>query len=269
MELLKAVLLGLVQGFSEFLPISSSGHLVLASEILNFHEEGIAFEVFLHFGTLLSVLVAFRKEIGKMIIAPYLVWIKKTTDEEIQEFLRWDWYVILATIPAAVVGLTFKDELEALFSSVLLVVVLLMITGLIMWSSKFMREKGTVLTGGNTFLIGLAQAFAILPGISRSGSTIVSGLAMGINRETVAKFSFIMSLPAIAGAFILKFKDLMAVPPAADQILNLVIGTIVSAVSGYIAILWLLDVVKKGKLEWFGYYCMAVSVSGFIWYVFQ
>jgi len=135
-----------------------------------------------------------------------------------------------------------------------------------MWLSRFMRDRSKRLTFGNTFLIGIVQAFAILPGISRSGSTIVTGLAMGISRDKVARFSFILSLPAIAGAFILKVNDLAASPPASGELLNLIVGTLVSFSSGYLAIIWLLDVVRKGKLEWFGYYCLAVSLTGFIWY---
>lgn len=266
MELLKAVILGLVQGLSEFLPISSSGHLVIFAEILNFHEEGIAFEVFVHFGTLLSVLLAFRKEISKMIVAPFAIWINKSTDPELKEFLNWDYYIIIATIPAVIIGLTLKDPIEGLFSNILLVFFTLMVTAIIMWAAQFLKFRNKDLSYGRTFLIGIAQAFAILPGISRSGSTIFMGMALGIEREKVARFSFIMSVPAILGATVLKLKDLFETPPALSEILNLIVGTIVAFVSGYFAIIWLLDIVKKGKLQIFGYYCFAVSISGLLWY---
>ena len=117
MDLIKSIILGLVQGLSEFLPISSSGHLVIFAEILNFHEEGVAFEVFVHFGTLMSIFVAFRKDLIKMIIAPFAVWINKSEDPELKESLRWDLFVIIATIPAVVVGLTFEEQIEAAFSN--------------------------------------------------------------------------------------------------------------------------------------------------------
>ena len=267
MELLKALLLGLIQGLSEFLPISSSGHLVIFSEILNFHEEGIAFEVFVHFGTLLSVLVAFRYELQRMLMAPYIVWIKKDrSDAELQKYLNWDLYIIVATIPAVIVGLIFKDAIEGFFGSVLLVFFMLLITALLMWAAQFLRPKDVDFSYGRSFLIGVAQAFAIMPGISRSGSTIFTGMALGLNREDVARFSFLMSIPAILGAVVLKLRDLLAAPPTSAEMLNILAGTVMAAISGYLAIIWLLDVVKKGKLQWFGYYCFALSLSGFIWY---
>lgn len=269
MDILNAILLGLVQGLSEFLPISSSGHLVLAANILDFQKEGIAFEVFVHFGTLLSVFVAFRKEIVHMIIAPYSIWIKKENNQELKEYLNWDFYVLIGTIPAVIIGLFFKDQIESLFSSVILVLIMLSITGTIMIIPKFLPVSDKPLTKKNSFIIGISQAFAILPGISRSGSTIVTALAFGIDREKAAKFSFILSLPAVLGATILKTKDLIDIPPAQGEILLLIIGAIAAFISGYVAIIWLLDLVKKGKLEWFGYYCFFVSISGFLWYFFN
>jgi len=266
LDLLKSILLGLVQGLSEFLPISSSGHLVIFAEILNFHEEGIAFEVFVHFGTLLSIFVAFRKELLKMIKAPFAVWINKNEDPELKEYLRWDLFVLIATIPAGVIGLAFKDQIEMAFSNVLLVYFMLAITGLIMTITPKLKNKGTPFTATNTFIIGFAQAFAILPGISRSGSTIFAGLAQGIDREKVAPFSFIMSIPAVFGAVLLKVKDLLEVGIDSSGIINYTAGTLVAFISGYLAIIWLLDIVKKGKLQWFGYYCFIVSAAGIIWY---
>ena len=191
MELIKAIILGLVQGLSEFLPISSSGHLVIFAEILNFHEEGIAFEVFVHFGTLLSVLLAFRKEISKMVIAPFAIWFNKSKDPELREFLNWDYYVIIATIPAVIIGFTLKDPIEGLFSNILLVFFTLIATAIMMITAQFLKFRNKDLSYGRSFLIGIAQAIAILPGI-------------------------IMSLPAVFGATILKLKDMMETPPASS-----------------------------------------------------
>lgn len=267
MELIKAMILGLVQGLSEFLPISSSGHLVIFSEILNFHKDGIAFEVFVHFGTLMSVLVAFRGDIIEMIKAPYLVWVKKDNNPDTREFLNWDFYIVVATIPAVIIGLGFKNSIEDLFESVLIVFYMLLVTGLIMWLSQFLKQrKEADFNYWRSFVIGIAQAFAIMPGISRSGSTIFTGMALGLDREKVAKFSFIMSIPAILGAVVLQVGDLMAAPPASGEIINLVAGTVVAFLSGYMAILLLLDMVKRGKLQWFGYYCFALAAVGLFWY---
>jgi len=266
LDFLKSIILGLVQGLSEFLPISSSGHLVIFSDILNFHEEGVAFEVFVHFGTLLSILVAFRYELKKMVQAPFAVILSKTSDEELKEYFNWDLYIIVATIPAGIVGLLFKDQIEQLFSSSLLVYCMLAVTGLIMVISPHLKSRNIKLTFKNTFIIGVAQAFAILPGISRSGSTIFTGIAQGIDREKVARFSFLMSVPAIFGAVVLKVRDVLQTSITSSEIINYAAGTFVAFVSGYLAIIWLLDVVKKGKLQWFGYYCFVVSALGLTWY---
>ena len=264
--LLKAILLGIIQGLTEFLPVSSSGHLVVFANILNFQESGIAFEVFVHFGTLISVLVAFRKELGAMILAPYEVWVKKSENEEIKEFLMWDFYIIVATIPAVIVGLFFKDQIEQAFQSILLVFVMLLITGLLMFLTQYLKFRNVKFNFKNTFIIGIAQSFAILPGISRSGSTIFTGMAQGMDREKVAKFSFIMSVPAILGAVVLKLNDMINNPPLSSEITGIALGTLFSAITGYLAIVLLMNVVKKGKLQWFGYYCFALGLIGLIWY---
>lgn len=268
MELLKAIILGIIQGFSEFLPISSSGHLVIFAELLQFKKTGIAFEVFVHFGTLLSVLIAFHKDLKNMLIAPFKIYLSGSTDKTLEEALRWDYYIIIGTLPAVIIGFTLKDPIETLFSNVLLVFFMLMITAFLMWFAQFLKERNTAFNVLNSFFIGLAQAFAILPGISRSGSTIFTGMALGLPRERVARFSFILSIPAIFGATVLKLNDLISRPPTSDEILNLAAGTLFSFISGYIAIIWLLDVVKKGKLQWFGYYCFALSLTGIIWYFY-
>jgi len=265
-ELLKALLLGLIQGLSEFLPISSSGHLVIFAELLNFKDDGIAFEVFVHFGTLLSVLLAFRYELGKMINAPFQVWIKKSTDAELNMFLKWDLYISVATIPAVIVGFTLKNPIEALFDNVFLVFFMLLITATLMFSAQFLKQKNIDFSCSRSFIIGIAQAFAILPGISRSGSTIFTGMALGLDREKVARFSFLMSIPAILGAVVLKINDLLAQPPSVSEMINIGTGTVAAFVSGYFAIILLLDIVKKGKLQWFGYYCYLVGGIGIAWY---
>jgi undecaprenyl-diphosphatase len=255
LEIVKILILGIIQGLTEFLPISSSGHLVLVAEILNFKEEGVAFEVFVHLGTLFSVLVAFREEIYSMLVAPYRYWIRRENGSVTSEYLRWDLYIIIGSIPAAVIGLIFKEQIEAIFSNVTLVVFMLAVTGTILLISKYISSPEKKINGVRSFMIGIAQAFAILPGISRSGSTIVTALALGIEREKAAKFSFILSIPVILGATILKINDLIASHVSLSQIVYLLLGALTAFISGYFAILWLLNVVRKGKLELFAYYC--------------
>lgn len=268
MEILKSIILGIVQGLSEFLPISSSGHLVLFEEILNFKQSGIAFEVFVHFGTLIAVLIAFRKDIWKMILLlpalPKFIFNGIRINNSDDEYKALAFFIIIGSIPAAVIGILFKSQIESLFDSTILVLVALFVTGIIVWSSKFPKESKPFMNSIHSFIIGIAQAFAIIPGISRSGSTILTALWLGINRETAARFSFLLSVPVIFGASLIKLKDLLETPLPSDQVLNLIVGTVAALISGYIAIIWLLDVVRKQKLEWFGVYCIAVSVVGLV-----
>ena len=264
MELIKAVVLGIVQGLTEFLPISSSGHLVIGSELLDFQEKGIAFDVFLHLGTLLAVVLVFRKEILGMIVAPFL-YLKGERGDGVMHDLRWDLYVIISVLPAVVVGLFFKDTIEQMFSSLALVFVMLLVTGMLMVSSRYLRSKGLTLQGRHALIIGCAQAMAILPGLSRSGSTIFTGMALGLDRQLVARFSFIMSIPAILGSMVLQLGDLIENPPTSSAFINIAAGTGASALAGYFAIILLLDIVRRNRLEWFGYYCLLLGLIGMIY----
>lgn len=261
MELLKAIILGAVQGLTEFLPVSSSGHLVIGSELLNFKEQGVVFDVFVHLGTLLAVVVVFRRELLCMLMAPLQI-IKGDATEDTRQFLLWDLFIIVATLPAVVVGLFFKDSIEQLFSSVVVAYFMLVATGVIMIIAQFIPEKGKPLTWWRSLLVGCAQAMAILPGLSRSGSTIFTGMVLGIPRETIARFSFIMSVPAILGAAVLQAGTLLENPPASAGWFNLIAGTLTAAGSGYLAIKLLLDLIRRNRLQWFGYYCLVVASIG-------
>ncbi len=267
MEILKAMLLGAVQGLTEFLPISSSGHLVLGSELLNFQEQGLAFDIFVHFGTLISVCIVFRKELRAMLVAPLAV-IQGRADKELTHFFYWDIYVIVATLPAVVVGLFLKDSIDQLFGSLLLVYCMLFVTGLIMTLTPYIKEKDVKLNAPKALLIGCAQAMAIFPGLSRSGSTIFMGMALGVNRETVARFSFIMSIPAILGAVVLQSKDLLANPPDSGSLVLIAVGTLASAICGYFAIILLLNVIRRNRLHYFGYYCLVLASGGLLYTFF-
>lgn len=267
MELLKAIILGIVQGLTEFLPISSSGHLVLGSEFLHFQEQGLAFDIFLHLGTLLSVCIVFRQELSAMLIAPLAV-LQKRAGKELTRYFYWDIYIIVATLPAVLVGLFVKDSIAGVFTNILLVYYMLFVTGIIMVVTPFLHERKVELNCPRALLIGCAQAMAILPGLSRSGSTIFTGMLLGVNRETVARFSFIMSIPAILGAAVLQFGDLIDNPPGSDSLLLIAAGTVASAVSGYFAIILLLNVIRKNKLQYFGYYCLFIASCGLLYTYF-
>lgn len=269
MELLKAILLGIIQGLTEFLPVSSSGHLVIGSELLNFHDPGIAFEVFLHVGTLLAVVIAFRKDLLHMVRSLFSTPTQRKADAELQRAFMWNIYIILATLPAVFVGLFLKDSIEDFFSNILVTFTMLAVTGCIMLlTTRLKKQKGAV-TGTKALWMGVAQAMAILPGLSRSGSTIFTGMALGVHRETAARFSFIMSIPAILGAAVLQVSDLIAAPPSSSEIGHIMVGTVASLLSGYFAIILLMRFVRKGQLHWFGYYCLSLSLIGFTWYTLQ
>lgn len=267
MELLKAIILGIVQGLTEFLPISSSGHLVLGSEFLHFQEQGLAFDIFLHLGTLLSVCIVFRQELSAMLIAPLAV-LQKRADKKLTRYFYWDIYIIVATLPAVLVGLFVKDSIAGVFTNILLVYCMLFVTGIIMVVTPFLHERKVELNCPRALLIGCAQAMAILPGLSRSGSTIFTGMLLGVNRETVARFSFIMSIPAILGAAVLQFGDLIDNPLGSDSLLLIAAGTVASALSGYFAIILLLNVIRKNKLQYFGYYCLIIASCGLLYTYF-
>ena len=272
-ETLKAIILGIVQGLSEFLPISSSGHLVLFAEILDYNEAGLAFEVFVHFGTLVAVVIVFRKDVWQMIrwlpgVPAFVMNGMKVVQPE-DEYKAMSFYIIVGSVPAALIGILFKDGIEALFGSPILVLSALVMTGIIMWSSRYTEENSA---GGprsfmnmvHAILIGCAQAFAIIPGISRSGSTIVTALWLGLKRDLAARFSFLLSVPVIFGATLLKVKDLLDAPPPPDEMMNLALGTLAAGISGYLAIIWMLGIIRRQKLEWFGVYCAIVGIGGMI-----
>ncbi len=271
-ETVKAIILGIVQGLSEFLPISSSGHLVLFSMILDFQESGLAFDVFVHFGTLIAVMIAFRKDIWEMLRwlpqVPGFLTNGMKVESEADEYKAMSFFIVVGTIPAAVIGLLFEDYIEQLFTSPVIVLFALLMTALLMFSARYTEENKKFMSLAHAIMIGFAQAFAIMPGISRSGSTIVLALWLGIRREIAAKFSFLLSVPIILGASILKFKELMEAPPPSSEIMNLVLGTITAAVSGYLAIIWMLNIIKRQKLEWFGLYCAIVSIGGMLYIFF-
>lgn len=266
LTVLKAVVLGMVQGLTEFLPVSSSGHLVIGSQLLGFHEPGIVFEVFLHCGTLFAVILVFRNELQQMVRALFAAPAVRRADPELARFFRWNINIVVATLPAVAVGLFLKDSIDLLFDSVLIAYAMLAVSGVLMLLTPLLRDRGAEVTWPRALVIGAAQAMAIMPGLSRSGSTIFAGMLLGINRETAARFSFIMSIPAILGAVVLEVGDLCAAPLPAGEFIAIAAGTAASLVTGYGAIVLLLSIARRGKLYWFGYYCLVVSGLGLAWH---
>lgn len=269
MDLLTAIILGLIQALTEFLPVSSSGHLVLGQAVLGAHDDGgAAFEVAVHFGTLLSVAVIFRTEIGQLLRASVGAaghpgeFQRRWREDPV---LRLAGAIVLGCIPAGVVGVAFKDQFEAAFDSITGVCIALIVTGLVLLATRLARPGDGEVTLGRSLLIGIAQAVAILPGVSRSGSTIATALFLGVERDLAARYSFLLSLPVIFGATLLKARDLVAAPPSSEALLSLGVGALVSFVAGIAALVLLLRLVQKGWFAHFGWYCLAVGIAGLIW----
>lgn len=262
MSLLEAIILGIIQGLTEFLPVSSSGHLELAKAIqgqdLN-GESSIMMTVVVHFATALSTLVVFRKEVLDIIRGLFQF---KNNEE-----FRFSIKIILSMIPAAFVGVMFDEEINSLFDNqVLLVACMLFITGLLLFLAD--RAKDTTKEVGfvHSIIIGISQAIAILPGISRSGATIGTSVLLGIDRARAAKFSFLMVVPLILGKVA---KDLMSNEFVATGVSSaaLVAGFIAAFVTGIVACTWMIALVKRSKLSWFAYYCFAAGTAAMIWTV--
>ncbi len=268
MELLKAIFLGTVQGLTEFLPVSSSGHLVVVEHLLKFEMPGVSFEVCLHLGTFLSVVIFYRKKLYRMteaVILKISSLFSGKFDLTYQDDWRLSYLIILGTVPAGILGLTFKDRIVGFFSSVSLVGVMLAITGIILWFSGWTRSRKEKLNLLDAIVIGLAQGFALLPGISRSGMTMTAGMFRGIDKPKAAEFSFLLSLPAILGASVVDFLDLGASAQLPKkQIAFYVVGSLTAFLFGYLAIKLLLKVVQKGKFKYFGLYCFVVGILVFL-----
>ena len=270
MDIFQGIIIGIVQGLTEFLPVSSSAHLVFIQNILGV-QSSLAFDTFLHLGSLLAVLWFFRADIIKMILS----WISSLSDilhgrfrEGFYDdpYKRLAWYVIIATIPVGLAGVFFEDSVDALFSGALYVpAFFLFVTGTILYLSQRMTS-GSInfrnITGKHALFMGLGQACAILPGLSRSGTTIAAGLVAGLDKEFAAKFSFILSIPAILGAFILQVKDIGSAMDA--NFLPVFLGFVAAFISGYIAIKWMLDLIQKRNLDIFAYYCWIVGIVVFM-----
>ncbi|OGP52912.1 MAG: hypothetical protein A2Y65_10175 [Deltaproteobacteria bacterium RBG_13_52_11] len=271
MNILQALWLGIVQGITEFLPISSSGHLVLGKAVLGVHTQGIAFEVFVHFGTFLAILTIFwgdvwniLKAVGHVLRHPAPgTWSLRYREDP---FFRLGVLICLGTIPAGIIGLLFEHEIESAFASPLFVSLALLVTGTILLGTRWTRPKDTRFGMLRALLIGSAQAFAILPGISRAGSTIAAGMYAGVERSEAARFSFLLALPVILGAAVVEGKELLQSGIPSQQAVTLLVGTIAAYCSGAIALKWLLRVIRRGRLDWFSYYCYAVGLAGLMWF---
>ena len=258
-----AIILGIVQGLTEFLPISSSGHLVIFQHLMNINIDNISFEVFVHFGTLLSVVVVYFTDIVQMINSFFKGVFNRNikTNYRNDPYFRLSIFVIVGTIPAVFAGLLLEDFFVSIFHDINLVGVTLLITGTTILSTRFIKEQNREMNSLKALGIGLVQSIAILPGISRSGFTISAGLFTGLSRENAARYSFLLAIPAILGATLLHVIEMIKGGAAGlSNIGPTLIGSLASFIVGYLAIRWLLSVIKSGKFVWFAPYCFAAGL---------
>ena len=263
MDLLSSTILGVVQGATEFLPISSSGHLVLFQNLMGFHEPELLLDTSLHIGTLLAVVIYFRRDLARLVgelrglIAPRP---EAPGASSLRErlggaLLTW---VVVGNIPTALIGVGFREPLEALFGSVPLVGAMLLVTGLLLVLTRVVPGKARRLGLLAALAVGTAQGLAIVPGISRSGATIACGLLVGLDRDLAARYSFLLSVPAIVGALMLQLVSGEASGPG---IAVLLAGGLTAGVTGLFALKLLMGMVRSGRLSWFAPYCWALGLA--------
>lgn len=271
METLEALLLGLLQGLTEYLPISSSGHLTLGSHLFGIKdaETILPFTVLLHVATVLSTIVILHKEITwifKGLFKPLSASNEKGFINRLNNQQRYALAIIVSMIPIGIVGVFFKDAVEEVFNSLFVVGCCLLLTTALLTFSYYAkpRQKENV-SIKDAFIIGLSQAFAVLPGLSRSGTTIATGLILGNSKQNMAQFSFLMVIPPILGEALLETMDMFDVGISASfggiSPTALIVGFLAAFISGCIACKWMISIVRRGKLIYFAYYCLVAGIA--------
>jgi undecaprenyl-diphosphatase len=270
MELVQALVLGIVQGLTEFIPVSSSAHLVLVPWLLGWPDFGLTFDTTLHLGTLAAVLGYFRQDWLRLLRGFFRTWLTRgpwgtaAGGRLADPDGRLAWLLVVGSVPAALAGYLLNDPIERLFASPIAAASFLFATAaILMLSERLGRQRKELGQLGlrETLLIGLAQAAAIVPGISRSGATIAAGLGCGVRRDAAARFSFLLSMPVILGAGLFQLVEMAQTGRLFDRALPLVVGLAASAISGYVCIRFLLSYLRRGRLYVFAAYCTVVGAG--------
>ncbi|QYJ89091.1 MULTISPECIES: undecaprenyl-diphosphate phosphatase [Shewanella] len=257
MDIFQVIVLALIQGLTEFLPISSSAHLILPAQLLGWQDQGLTFDVAVNTGSLLAVVIYFRRELFSMFTA----WTGSLVTRQQTQESKLAWWIILATIPAVIFGFTAKDFISTHLRNIEVIATTTIVFGLLLWwADKLNREGFSEFQVGwkKALLIGFAQAMALIPGTSRSGATITAALALGLSREAAARFSFLMSVPVSLGAAILVVKDLLSSQEAIDY-QALVLGTALSFVAAYLCIHYFLKIISRMGMTPFVIYRLALG----------
>jgi undecaprenyl-diphosphatase len=265
--LIKSIILGAIQGLTEFLPISSSGHLVIFERFLDIETQGVIWEISLHFGTLLAIFGVFYKDIFTILKSVCPSFKKLISGESITSIFRNDIHartfllIVIGTIPTVIIAFFFRSSFESLFDKPVITGYMLLVTGTVLWFTKYClisssnkKDLGII----DALIVGTVQGLAITPGISRSGITIATATFRGVDRETAARFSFLLAIPVIMGAMAMMAKDTVTLKN--EEISFLITGSIVAAITGYISLRILIKIVTIGKLHLFSYYCWPVGL---------
>lgn len=266
--LIKKIILAIIQGLTEILPVSSSGHLLIASQLFNIDTNGLTLVIFLHFGSLIAMIIYYRKILKEMIINLFKYLLKKDRSQSSIYYSKLFLCLIISSLPAAIVGFLLGDIIDNYFTNLYYIFIFLSINSVLLLFNKKLigRKKTNELNFKDASIIGLFQCLGIFPGISRSGITILGAKSMKLNDEDAAGYSFLMFLPITLGSFIwelIGFKD-NVVNLSSPSIISDLIAVIISGITTYIAIHFLLKIIKKGKLYYFSYYCLLVALFGTI-----
>jgi undecaprenyl-diphosphatase len=254
-ELVKYAFLGLLQGVTEPIPVSSSGHLVIAERLLGLHIEGLSFEVLVNFASLLAVLAIYHRDLIRIALNGWLYLIRR--EPEAKPDFRFILLLVVATIPAAVAGALFEDVLGDAFKGMKAIGITLLITGVALWLIRKLQgsKQDRDIRLREAVIIGLAQALALIPGISRSGATIVAGMGVGLKRETALRFSFLLYIPVSVGSMMLSAADLARDPELDRLLLPYAAAFVLSLIASYFALRWFMGIMARGNLRYFSYYC--------------
>ncbi|KGX92677.1 UDP pyrophosphate phosphatase [Pontibacillus halophilus JSM 076056 = DSM 19796] len=262
-EIVQYLFLGLFQGFTEPIPISSSGHLVIVQELFDLNMTGLTFEIFVNFGSLIAVLVIYRKDLLRLVQNGWNYLFKKARDDESTDDFRFILYLLIATIPAGVIGVLYGDAIaETVDGYAKSVGITLFITGLALWIIRNLRgSKGDgQLTFKDAVIVGLAQAVALFPGISRSGATIVAAMLLGMKQETALRFSFLLFIPVSVGTLLMDADKLMEHVTSIPYL----VAFLASIIASYYALRWFMNIMARGNLKYFAFYCFIVGALVFI-----
>lgn len=257
--LLKYLLLGVFQGITEPIPVSSSGHLILLQELIGVELGGLTFELIVNFASLIAVLIIYRDSISKLFLGAtnYLI----SRQKKDQEDFRFVMYLIIGTVPAVIIGLLLGDQIAEHLTGVKVIGATLLVTGTALWLIRNLRgrKRDSDLSIKDAVIVGLAQAVALIPGISRSGATIVAAMALGMKQETALKFSFLLYIPVSVGGIVLAISDVLKMPNINDLLIPYLIAFIGSLVASYFSLRWFMGIMARGNLVYFSVYCFVVG----------